>query len=239
VKHHTTLAVIVISLLALVCYMSCTVPAQPRMAFERVEDTAVDRFLSYFRRIRALPYDALQREHALQEAAFASDPSDENRLRLVLLLSLPDTNFGNNTSALKLLQDYLNTAEPQQGQFREIAALLYTYIHNNTQNSGSDARLKQLQEELSGTERQLAAEQQLSQKLQAELEAQKSLAHGLSKQLQEALSHRNRHMIVQQQLNRKLQDEKKHVKRLQEQIEKIKDIEKSLIERENTGNKGT
>jgi hypothetical protein len=36
-----------------------------------------------------------------------------------------------------------------------------------------------------------------------------------------------------------LQDERKNVKRLQEQIERIKDIEKGLIEREQKDNKGT
>jgi hypothetical protein len=36
-----------------------------------------------------------------------------------------------------------------------------------------------------------------------------------------------------------LQDERRNVKRLQEQIERIKDIEKSLIEREQKDNKGT
>jgi hypothetical protein len=36
-----------------------------------------------------------------------------------------------------------------------------------------------------------------------------------------------------------LRDERRNVKRLEEQIEKIKDIEKSLIEREQKDNKGT
>jgi hypothetical protein len=36
-----------------------------------------------------------------------------------------------------------------------------------------------------------------------------------------------------------LQDERRNVKRLQEQIERIKDIEKGLIEREQKDNKGT
>ncbi len=65
------------------------------------------------------------------------------------------------------------------------------------------------------------------------------LHNSLGKQLQEALSEKERQFATQQQLNKKLQDEKKNVKRLQDKIEKIKDIEKSLIEREQRDNKGT
>jgi hypothetical protein len=221
------------------CYMSCTVPAQPMRIYEPVGGTEGERFFHYVRHVRALPREALRREHAQQQAAFAHDQSDASRLRLALLLSLPDTDFGNNTSALQLLQDYLKEQEPQHPELREIAALLFTCINNNQQMHAYESSLKQLREELNGKERQLMTQQQLSQKLQHELEVQKALASSLSKQLQEALSSKERHLVAQQQLNKKLQDEKKHVKKLQEQIEKIKDIEKSLLERENTGNKGT
>lgn len=238
-KHPTTSLMIVICLLALVCYMSCTaVPAQPRV-FQPLAETEVERFFHYFGRIRALPREALQREYAQQEAAFAHDQSDAGRLRLVLLLSLPETDFGNTTYALRLLQDYLNEPEPHHVQFREIAALLYTCIHSNNQTHMYESLLKQWQAELSGKEHQLVAQQQINRKLQDELEAQRALAHSLSKQLQEAVSERERHMVSQQQLSKKLQDERRNVKRLQEQIEKIKDIEKSLMEREQRDNKGT
>ena len=82
-------------------------------------------------------------------------------------------------------------------------------------------------------------QQQLNKKLQTELDVQKSLSHTLSKQLQGAVRDTERQLIAQQQLNRKLQDERKNVRRLQEKIEKIKDIEKSFIEKEHTNDKGT
>ncbi len=238
-KHHIPFPVLVLCLLALVCYMSCTVPAQPRRLVERVDATEVERFFQYFGHIKALPREALRREHIQQEAAFAHDRSDENRLRLALLLGLPETDFSNHAYALELLQEYLNEPEPHQAQFRDIAALLYTCIQSNKHNSMYASLFTQLQEELRSTERQLMAQQQLSKKLQDELEAQRALAYTLSKQLQEALSERERHSLAQQQLSKKLQDERKQVKKLQDQIERIKDIEKSLIEREQTGNKGT
>lgn len=238
-KHRIPFPVIVLCLLALVCYMSCTVPAQPRRVFERVDATEMERFFQYFGHISALPREALRREHRQQEAAFAHDRSDENRLRLAFLLGLPNTDFSNHAYALELLQEYLNEPEPHQAPFRELATLLSTCIQSHKQNMMYASLLTQLQAELRSTERQLVAQQQLSKKLQDELEAQKALAYTLNKQLQEALGERERHSLAQQQLSKKLQDEKKQVKKLQDQIERIKDIEKSLIEREQTGNKGT
>ena len=81
-------------------------------AVERSEATEIERFFQYFVYLRALPLEALSREYTRQEAAFAQSHSAEDRLRLVLLLSLPDTDFGNRLYALELLQAYLNEPEP-------------------------------------------------------------------------------------------------------------------------------
>jgi DNA repair exonuclease SbcCD ATPase subunit len=239
VQYHTTWPVIVLCLLTFL--VSCSVPAQPRAVLARVEETEMEQFFQYFARLRALSRDALQREYAQQESAFVHSRSAVDRLRLALLLSLPDTNFENTTYALELLQEYLNEPTQSHAQFREIAVFLYTFIQNKKPDDVPSEPLiaKQLQEALRDQERQLGAQQQLNKKLQTDLEAQKSLAHSLSKQLQEALSDKERELIAQQQLSKKLQDEKRNVRRLQEKIEKIKDIEKSLIEKEHTNDKGT
>jgi len=239
VQYHTTWPVIVLCLLTFL--VSCSVPAQPRTVLARVEETEMEQFFQYFARLRALSRDALQREYAQQESAFVHSRSAVDRLRLALLLSLPDTNFENTTYALELLQEYLNEPTQSHAQFREIAVFLYTFIQNKKPDDVPSEPLiaKQLQEALRDQERQLGAQQQLNKKLQTDLEAQKSLAHSLSKQLQEALSDKERELIAQQQLSKKLQDEKRNVRRLQEKIEKIKDIEKSLIEKEHTNDKGT
>ena len=238
-QYHTTWPVIVLCLLTFL--VSCTVPAQPRTVLARVEETEIERFFQYFARLRALSREALQREYAQQEIAFAHSRGAGDRLRLALLLSLPDTNFENTTYALELLQEYLNEPTQSHAQFREIALFLGTFIQNKKPDNEPSEPLiaKQLQEALRDQERQLVAQQQLHKKLLIELEAQKSLAHNLSKQLQEALSDKERQLIAQQQLSKKLQDERRNVRRLQDKIEKIKDIEKSLIEKEHTNDKGT
>src|SRR5262249_55697616 len=177
----------------------------------------------------------LQREYTQQEIAFVHSHSAVDRLRLALLLSLPDTNFENTTYARELLQEYLNEPTQSQTQLHKIAVFLGTFIQNKKPDDvPSEPLIQPLQEALRDQERQLVAQQQLNKKLLIELEAQKSLVHNLSKQLQEALSDRERQVIAQQQLSKKLQDEKKNVRRLQDKIEKIKDIEKSLIEKEHS-----
>ena len=238
-KPLTTSGVIATCLLAIVCCVSCAVPAPPRRVLERVEATEVERFFQYFTYLRSLPLEALRRELVQQDVAFAQSHSAENRLRLALLLSLPDTDFGNKLYALELLQAYINEPAQRQTRFMDIAVLLVTFLQHHKQLKVSEALTQQLQKEFDKTELQLATQQQLSKKLQDQLDTQRSLHQSLSKQLQEALSEKERQLAMQQQLNKKLQDERKNVKRLQEKIEKIKDIEKSLIEREHKDNKGT
>jgi DNA repair exonuclease SbcCD ATPase subunit len=239
VKPHTTAGVIVTCLLVLVCCANCAVPAPPRTVPKRVEATEGERFFQYFASIRALPREALRQEYTRQEVAFAQSRSDEDRLRLALLLSLPETDFGNRLYALELLQAYLNEPAQHHTRFMDIATLLVTFLQNQKYIKVYESLAQQLQKDLDKTELQLATQQQLSKNLQDQLDTQRSLHQNLSKQLQEALSEKERQLAMQQQLNKKLQDERKNVKRLQEKIEKIKDIEKSLIERERKDNKGT
>ena len=96
-----------------------------------------------------------------------------------------------------------------------------------------------ISKEIAEKNHQFAEQQKIIKKLQDDLALQKALYSTINKQLQEALSEKERQLISKEQINKKLQDERKQVKKLQDQIERIKDIEKSLIEREHTGNKGT
>ena len=112
-KSLITSGVIATCLCAIMYCVSCAVPAPPVRAVERPEATEIERFFQYFVSLRTLPLDALSHEYARQEAAFAQSHSAEDRLRLVLLLSLPNTDFGNRRYALELLQAYLDEPKPQ------------------------------------------------------------------------------------------------------------------------------
>ena len=234
-----TSGVIAICLCAIMYCVSCAVPAPLVRAVERSEATEIERFFQYFVSLKALPLDALSHEYARQEAAFAQSHSAEDRLRLVLLLSLPNTDFGNRRYALELLQAYLDEpASPSTG-LMDVAIFLMTFMENKPYLSAYESRIHNLKKDLAEKEHQLVDQQQTVKKLQEDLGAQRVLHTNISRKLQEILSEKERQFAVSRYLDKRLQDERRNVKRLQEQIERIKDIEKSLIEREQKDNKGT
>jgi hypothetical protein len=239
VKSLSTSGVIATCLCAIMYCVSCAVPAPPVRAVERDGATEIGRFFQYFVSLRSLSREALSREYARQEAAFAQSHSAEDRLRLVLLLSLPDTDFGNRLYALELLQAYLNEPEPRPTGLMDVAVFLMTFMENKTYRSAYESRIHDLKKDLAEKEHQLVEQQQTIKKLQEDLGAQRTLHNNISKKLQEMLNEKERQFAVSRYLDKRLQDERRNVKRLQEQIERIKDIEKSLIEREQKDNKGT
>jgi hypothetical protein len=239
VKSLIISGVIATCLCAIMYCVSCAVPAPPVRAVERDEATEMGRFFQYFVSLRSLSREALSREYARQEAAFAQSHSAEDRLRLVLLLSLPDTDFGNRLYALELLQAYLNEPEPRPTGLMDVAVFLMTFMDNKTYRSAYESRIHDLKKDLAEKEHQLVEQQQTIKKLQEDLGAQRILQNNNSKKLQEMLNEKERQLAVSRYLDKRLQDERRNVKRLQEQIERIKDIEKSLIEREQKDNKGT
>ena len=238
-KSLITSGVIVTCLCAIMYCMSCAVPASSVRTVEGAAASEMERLFQYFVSLRALPREALSHEYARQEAAFAQSHSAEDRLRLVLLLSLPDTDFGNRLYALELLQAYLNEPEPHPTGLMDVAVFLMTFMENKTYRSAYESRIYNLKKDLAEKEQQLEEQQQTIKKLQDDLGAQKILYNNISKKLQEILSEKEHQFAVSRYLDKRLQDERKNVKRLQEQIERIKDIEKSLIEREQKDNKGT
>jgi DNA repair exonuclease SbcCD ATPase subunit len=206
---------------------------------ERAEATEIEQFFQYFVYLRSLPTEGLSHEYARQEAAFAQSHGAEDRLRLVLLLSLPNTDFGNRLYAFELLQAYLNESEALPTGFMDVAIFLVTFMENKTSLNAYESRVYNLKKEIAEKNHQFAEQQKIIKKLQDDLATQKVLYSNINKQLQEALSEKERQLVSKEQINKKLQDERRNVKRLQEKIEKIKDIEKSLMEREHLDNKGT
>jgi hypothetical protein len=239
VKSLITSGVIATCLCAIMYCVSCAVPAPPVRTVERDAATEIGRFFQYFVSLRSLSREALSREYARQEAAFAQSHSAEDRLRLILLLSLPDTDFGNRLYALELLQAYLNEPEPHPTGLMDVAVFLMTFMENKTYRSAYESRIHDLKKDLAEKEHQLVEQQQTIKKLQEDLGAQRTLHNNISRRLQEILNEKERQFAVSRYLDKRLQDERRNVKRLQEQIERIKDIEKSLIEREQKDNKGT
>jgi len=239
VKSLITSGVFATCLCAIMYCVSCAVQAPPVRAVERDAAAEIERFFQYFVSLRSLSREALSREYAQQEVTFAQSHSAEDRLRLVLLLSLPDTDFGNRLYALELLQAYLNEPEPHPAGLMDVAVFLMTFMENKTYRSAYESRIHDLKKNLAEKEHQLVEQQQVIKKLQDELGAQRALYNNTNKKLQETSNEKEHQFAVSRYLDKRLQDERRNVKRLQETIERIKDIEKSLIEREQKDNKGT
>src|SRR5215813_6396458 len=155
--------------------VSCAVPAPPVRAVARPEATEIERFFQYFVSLKALPPDVLSREYARQETAFAQSHSAEDRLRLALLLSLPNTDFGNRLYALELLQAYINEPAPHSAAFMDIAVFLVTFMDNQTYLSAYESRVYNLKKDLAEKEHELAEQQNTIKKLQDELGSQRNL----------------------------------------------------------------
>jgi DNA repair exonuclease SbcCD ATPase subunit len=239
VKSLITSGVIATCVCVIMCCVSCAVPAPAVRTVKPIEATEIERFFQYFVSLRSLPREALNHEYAEQEAAFAHSHSAEDRLRLVVLLSLPDTDFANRLYALELLQAYLNKPEPHPTGLTDVAVFFMTFMENKTSLSAYKSRIHDLKKDLAEKEHELAEQQQTIKKLQEDLAIQRTLHNNISKKLHETLNEKERQFEVSRYLDKRLQNERRNIKKLEEQIERIKDIEKSLIEREQKDNKGT
>lgn len=68
------------------------------------------RLLRLAERVRTMSEPGQRREHALAQRAFTREANGYNRLRLALLLTLPDTPFQCDACARDLLRDYPTTS---------------------------------------------------------------------------------------------------------------------------------
>ncbi|MDE2089672.1 MAG: hypothetical protein KGJ12_06605 [Gammaproteobacteria bacterium] len=76
--------------------------------FSVVHADTVSHLVRYFNDLPALTSAQLNYEHARAERAFLENPSVGNRIRLVMLLGLPNATFQDYDRALKLLQPCQN-----------------------------------------------------------------------------------------------------------------------------------
>lgn len=120
----------------------------------------LDSLLRYFQRIKKLSGTELVREHEEARRTYAAAPSEYNRVRLAMLLSLPNTAFRNEAHALELLDPTVkNRTEGIYG----LAFLLTSYIQEHRKLDGNIQSL-----------------QQNVQDLQHKLDALKSLERSMS-----------------------------------------------------------
>lgn len=135
---------------------------------ERWYDTVVEplqsepeRALRFYDRIMNLKGAELAQELGLARRDFETEKSGLNRIRLAMLLSLPNASFRDDHAASHLLQPLLRDRELEDSPLRPLALLL----------NGHLAETRKLEEALQQQSTKTKEEQRKSEALQQKLEA--------------------------------------------------------------------
>lgn len=136
-------------------------PAPSEVEEIREPDTELDRLLNYFQRIRKLAGAELGREHDSARLAFARTRSDFDRLRLAMVLSLPNTGINNDFRALELLEPM---ARNQNSTLRGLAFLISAFVQEQRRLGASVQGMQQKLDALKSLERSLIEREQAGQR---------------------------------------------------------------------------
>ena len=112
----------------------------------------VERLLDYYRALRRLSAAELAREHENVRAAFARTRSDYDRVRLALLLSLPNTPFNDEGRVLELLEPMLRTPG---SMLQGLAVLVHAMVYEQRRLEQNMAKLQEKLDALKSLERKL------------------------------------------------------------------------------------
>ena len=111
-----------------------------------------ESLLLYFQHIRKLSGADLSREHEAARQAYARSRTDFSRLRLAMVLSLPDTGFYDDTRALDLCD---TVAKHEGGRLQGLALLLGSYLQEQKRLTASAQGLQQKLDALRSLERSM------------------------------------------------------------------------------------
>ena len=124
--------------------------------------------VSYYMCISSLPAPGLVTEYTATMQSYAKTGSDSDRLRLAMLLSLPDTTFHNTAEALKLLQGFPGKSAPSPSSepaLYNLARMLNMILAEQQRENDT----------LNDLAKALAAERAHSEFLQGKIDAIKNL----------------------------------------------------------------
>lgn len=111
-----------------------------------------ESLLLYFQLVRKLPGAELGKEHETARQAYARARSDFNRVRLAMMLALPNAPFGDEPRALELLDP---VAKNQNGQLQGLAYVLISQIQERRRLDASAQGLQQKLDALKSLERSM------------------------------------------------------------------------------------
>ena len=127
----------------------------------RAEGTELERLLNYFQRLKKLTGAALGRENDSARVAFTRSRSDFDRLRLAMVVSLPNTPFNDDPRALDLLEP---VAKNQNAPLHGLALLMSVFVQEQRRLGQSAQGMQQKLDALKAMERSLIEREQAGQK---------------------------------------------------------------------------
>lgn len=136
-------------------------PEEPAPAIEEVTpepeaapagEAGLDRLLRYFRHVRRLGGSELVREHDSVRSAFARSRSEFDRLRLAMVLSLPNTPVSDEARALDLLEPVVKN---QNSDFNGLALLMSSFLQEQRRLGAAVHGMQQKLDALKSMERSL------------------------------------------------------------------------------------
>jgi hypothetical protein len=123
---------------------------RPTKPARQVSDA--ENLLSYFAQLRKLSGSELVREHDSARQAFSSGRSEFNRVRLAMVVTLPNTPFYDEYRALDLLEPLARNSD---SQLSGLAALLLSQIQERKRLDANTQALQQKLDALKSLERSL------------------------------------------------------------------------------------
>ena len=124
-------------------------PAAPTVIFQLPPSV---RALEYFSRIRARPVRELRLEYESVRQSFAVSRSDQDRVRLALLLALPNAPFGDESQALELLEPLTRDSA---NDYQPLAQLVSTLLVEQRRRASHATALQQKLDRIMALEKEL------------------------------------------------------------------------------------
>jgi hypothetical protein len=156
----------------------------PQVEDERLHDNdetrCVIRLLEDFGRLTALPDEEQTRAYQAAQREFEQEPGAPQRLRLALLMTLPQASLRDDARALQLLEVITASVSTEPSTLKNLALVIQKFIlerrrlARDVQHKAEDTQQK-LQNQLAERQRQLHDEQRKVEDLEKKVEALRAI----------------------------------------------------------------
>lgn len=127
-------------------------PEEPPAPVPLAEPSGLARALDHFNRTRQRPARDQRAEFEAVRKAYASSHSDHDRVRLALLLSLPNAAFGDGAQALELLEPLARDAG---SEYHGLAQLMTTLLNEQRRLEKQSTALQQKLDRIRALEKEM------------------------------------------------------------------------------------